>query len=118
MAEDGSTVVAVDALAFSPPPRAGQRVEVSSGGRVLATWTVKDGIYYVRLPRTAGLGGDRSNWTSACPDAVAPAAILPGALDRRLLGIAVRRVRVLQPAGERAPSGRGEDRNSPADPAA
>lgn len=86
-----ASVVEVNAFAFDPPQRLGQRVEISLRGRALASWLVHDGVYSVRLPPAAG----RVDLELTLPDAAAPSSVLPGNADTRQLGIAVRRVTVL-----------------------
>lgn len=90
-------VVEVNAFAFSPPGRTGQRVDVSIAGRPLARWRVQDGDYFIRVPG-GGRPGGPVDLVFSLPDAVAPAAVLAGAADRRQLGIGVREVKVLRAA--------------------
>ncbi len=95
-------VVEINAFAFDPPPGHGQHVGVSMNGWPLATWLVHDGTYQVRLPVGPWSAGPLDLELSL-PDAKAPASVFSGAADRRLLGIAVRRVTILrqaQPSGE------------------
>jgi hypothetical protein len=88
-------IVEIDAVAYRPAPLAGQRVMVSADGRYLKTWTVEDGAYFVRLPPVE-TPGKPVELVLTLPDAVAPASAVPGTADRRLLGVAVRGVRVLR----------------------
>ncbi len=90
-------VVEINAFAFEPPPSKGQHVALSMNGRPLGTWLVHDGSYQVRLPASSPTAGSLDLELSL-PDAEAPASVISGAADRRLLGIAVRRVTILRQA--------------------
>jgi hypothetical protein len=85
-----ASLVAINAFSYNRPNHRGQRVMASYAGQSLATWQVVDGVYYVRLP----YGADELVLT--LPDAVAPAAIVPGNTDSRRLGIAVRSISILR----------------------
>lgn len=93
-------VVEVNAFAFDPPPGHGQHVGVSMNGRALGTWLVHDGSYEVRLPQAPPTSGP-FDLELSFPDAKTPASVFPGVADKRLLGIAVRRVTILRGASGR-----------------
>lgn len=90
-----SVVVEVEALSFSSPNRPTQRVDVIVNGATLAQWRVTSDrylTYSVAIPPRLIVPNQPLVVRLALPDAASPAETLPGAVDRRRLGIAVRRI--------------------------
>jgi hypothetical protein len=96
LAKASGAVVEISAAAFDAVPGRGQWVEVSLDGRPLARWLVHDGLYEVRMP-SGPSAHPPFDLQFSLPDAQAPASIFPGVADRRLLGVSLRRVRILRP---------------------
>jgi hypothetical protein len=71
-----------------------QRVEVRSGGRLLAVWTVIEGVYAASVPVPPG--ASTVDVSLRFPDAAAPADVTPGNPDRRKLALTLREVKVLR----------------------
>ena len=90
-----SVVMEVEALGFSSPNRPIQHVEVIVNGATLARWRVTSErylTYSVAIPPHLIAPNQPMVARLALPDAASPAETLPGAVDRRRLGIAVRRI--------------------------
>jgi hypothetical protein len=91
LAADAQLVIQIEALTFAPPPKDGQRIEISLDGRPLTRWRVAAGpwgVYHLIIPRKA-VAGDAVRLGFAFPDAASP-----GKPDERLLGLGVRRLTV------------------------
>jgi len=90
-----SVVVEVEALGFSSPNRPTQRVDVIVNGATLVRWRVTSErylTYSVAIPPRLIVPNHPLVVRLALPDAASPAETLPGAVDRRRLGIGVRRL--------------------------
>ena len=90
-----SVVLEVEALGFSSPNRPIQRVDIIVNGATLAAWRVTSErylTYSVAIPPRLIAPDQPLVVRLALPDAASPAETLPGAVDRRRLAIAVRRI--------------------------
>jgi hypothetical protein len=95
--EAQADILELNAFSFDRPGAPGQNVTVVVNGQPLKTVRVYDGAYDLDMPRhPAGVPLDID---LLLPDAVAPAAVVPGESDPRRLGIAVRRITILERAG-------------------
>ncbi len=89
--------IELEAMGYTAPGGADQRVEVSLAGRSVATWQARpNGWRRYRLDVPAELAARLSGASLdfAFPDAVSPAVAEPGSSDPRALGMAVRRLTV------------------------